>query len=192
MANKYSISELLSISLSLILTKFSYPQARLIRRPIYIRGKRGLEGAVMLTTGYSCRFDLIGDKKTLHIGEYCEIGDNVHVVAYNSVTIGDNVLIASKVFISDTSHGRYNGKIQDSPFVSPNSRELYSKTVEIGDNVWIGENVVILPGSKIGSGCIVGANSVVIGTIESECIAVGSPAKVIKKWNSCMNKWEKL
>lgn len=144
-----------------------------------------------LTTGYNCRFDLIGrNKKTLFIGSDCEIGDNVHIVSYEKVTIGDNVLMASKIFISDTNHGEYSSTKQSSPKLSPNSRQLITKPVSIGSNVWIGENVCILPGVKIGNGVVVGANAVVNEDIPDNCIAVGIPAKVVKTYNFETEKWE--
>lgn len=190
MKNKYSFSEFVKNIYYLILTKLFFSGARLIRRPIYIRGRTSLEGGKGLTTGRFCRFDLDGKRKTLHIGENCQFGDFTHIVAHESVTIGDNVLIASKVFISDTSHGRYKGENQSNPSQKPVDRDLDTKAVTIGNNVWIGENVVILPGCRIGSGCIVGANSVVTKSIKDKSIAVGSPAIVIKSWDESENKWK--
>lgn len=148
------------------------PQARLIRRPVYIRGG-GLIGAKGLTTGRFCRFDLVKNKKTLFIGDNCEIGDSVHIVALNNVEIGNNVLIASKVFISDTNHGSYSGKNISNHDTPPNSRELVKGETYIGNNVWIGENAVILSGSKIKDGCVIGANTVVSKEIPINSIVVG-------------------
>lgn len=188
--NKYSLSEFISTLLALFLTKVFFSQARLIRRPVYIRGRRSIVGGGKLTTGHSCRFDLPGDRKTLFIGERCEFGDNVHVVAYERVRIGNDVLMASKIFISDTNHGKYKEERQDSPDKPPKERPLVTKPVEIGDRVWIGENVVILAGSRIGNGCIVGANAVVCGEMPDNVIAVGAPAKPVKKWNELKKEWE--
>lgn len=187
--NRYSVSEFIGNTFSLILTKISFPQARLLRRPIYIRGGKSIEGARNITTGHACRFDLEGERKTLFIGENCEIGDNVHIVAHEKVVIGDNVLMASKVFISDTNHGIYKGEKQDSPETTPNSRQLVTKPVKIGNNVWIGENVVILAGSEIGDGCVIGANSVITKVIESNSMVVGN-SKIIKRWTD--NQWTVL
>ncbi len=191
MRNKYSLSEFVKTAYSLILTKIFFNQARLIRRPIYIRGESSISGGKGLTTGRFCRFDLEGSKKTLVIGNNCEFGDMTHIVAYKKVEIGNNVLIASKCFISDTNHGNYKDKRQDSPKVAPNDRKLISKPVKIGNNVWIGENVVILPGVKIGDGSIIGANSVVIKDVKTDAIVAGSPAREIKKYNSQYNIWER-
>lgn len=192
MKNKYLFSELITTIYSLIGTKIFYRKARLVRRPIYMRGKSSIEFGVGFTTGHACRFDLLGGNKTLFIGRYCEIGDNVHIVAHEKVTIGDNCLMASKVFISDTNHGEYSGIHQSSPEIPPNARNLITKPILIGDNVWIGENVCILPGVNIGNGCIIGANSVVNKNIDENSIAVGTPAKVVKKWNKEMEYWMKV
>lgn len=192
MTNKYSTSEFISNVYSLILTKIFYKNARLIRRPFYIRGKNSFDFKTGLTLGHACRFDLLGDsEKRLSIGANCEIGDYVHIVAHDRVSLGDNVLIASKVFISDTSHGSYSGVNQDSPLVKPNDRKLVTSPVQIDSDVWIGENVVILQGVKIGKGSIIGANSVVNKDVPEYSIVAGTPAKVIKQYNFEQELWQK-
>jgi len=106
-----------------------------------------------------------------------------------SMKIGSNVLFASNVFISDHTHGNYSGKNQSSPFQAPNDREITCQDVEIGDRVWIGENVAILMGVSIGESSIIGANSVVTKNIPAFSIAVGSPARVIKAWDKSIEQW---
>lgn len=192
MNNRYSPSEYIKNIYSLIMTKITMRQARFIRRPIYIRGRKSLAGCKNMTAGRFCRFDLEGSKQTLYIGENCEIGDMTHIVAHESVAIGNNVLIASKCFISDTNHGIYKGNEQDLPQVPPRQRKLVSSPVKIGDNVWIGENTVILAGTEIGNGSIVGANSVVSGKFAPNSILVGAPCickKIFNEQNKC---WEKI
>lgn len=193
MRNNYSISELISTSIALVLTRIYYPQARLIRRPFFIRGKYNLELSEGLTIGHNCRFDLPKTKKkTLFIGSNCEFGDNVHIVALDKVQIGNNVLIASKVFISDTNHGNYSGENQTDPNITPNKRELVTKSIKIGENVWIGENVCILPGVNIGDGCIIGANSIVNKDVPNFVIAGGVPFHIIKKYDFELNVWKRV
>ena len=191
MDNKYSTSEFIKNVYSFVLTKITMKQARLIRRPIYIRGKKSLTGCKNFTTGRFCRFDLEGNKQTLHIGDNCEMGDMTHIVAHNCVEIGNDVLIASKCFISDVNHGKYSGDNQDSPETAPNSRVLIAGETVIGNRVWIGENAVILAGAEIGDGCIIGANSVVSKIIPSRTMVVGNN-RIIKKWNEETNVWEKV
>ena len=191
MRNQYSLSEYIKNVYCLIMTKLTMKKARFVRRPIYIRGQKSLSGCVGLTTGRFCRFDLDGGKKTLFIGDNCEMGDMTHIVAHEHVEIGNNVLIASKCFISDTSHGVYNGETQDSPDVPPNKRKLVAKPVKIGNNVWIGENAVILAGAEIGDGCVIGANSVISKKIPQKSIVVNNSV-VIKTWDNTAKHWERI
>lgn len=191
LVNRYSFSEFMKNVYSLILTKLTAPQARLIRRPVYMRGRNSLSGAKNLTLGRFCRFDLDGGKKTLFIGDGCEFGDMTHIVALNKVIIGNHVLIASKVFVSDTNHGRYKGEKLSSPDIPPGKRELVKSSAIIGDNVWIGENAVILAGADIGDGCVIGANSIISKKIPSNSIVVGSNQilRQYSKKEKCLDKF---
>lgn len=178
-------------------TKLFFPNARLIRFPIEIRGKRFIDFGTNLTTGIGCRMEaypFYSKNILIKFGTNVEINDYVHIAAISSVIIGNNVLIASKVYISDIQHGCYSGHdlTHSSPDLRPNDRPLTAKPVIIEDNVWIGESVSIMPGVIIGKGTIVGANSVVSKSLPSYIIAVGSPAKPIKKFNSDTYKWEKI
>lgn len=113
------------------------------------------------------------------IGNNVNIETDCHISAINSVTIGDNVLMASFVYISDHSHGNINDAVS---YQLPSlKRPLYSKgPVVIEDDVWLGEKVSVMPGVHIGRGAIIGANSVVTKDIPAYAVAVGAPAKVIK------------
>ncbi len=193
---KYSFFEILGLLKNLLLTKLFYKKARLIRFPFYIRGKKYIKWSKGFTTGYSCRLDAFPIDKSdicIEIGENCQINDNVHIGAVKSIKIGNNVLIASKVFISDHNHGYYGqDERHDSPLTTPKGRELSYKEVIIGDNVWIGEFVSVLHGVTIGNGCVIGSNSVVNKSIPPYSIAVGNPAKVIKVYNFEEKKWIKV
>lgn len=181
MRNQYSFSEFIKNIYSLFFTKLTMPQARLIRRPVYIRGGKSISGGSGLTTGRFCRFDLKGDKPLLFIGADCEFGDMTHIVAHERVEIGNNVLIASKCFISDTNHGNYKGENKSRPDEPPRKRRLVTKPTKIGNNVWIGENAVILAGAEIGDGCVIGANSIVSKEIPSNSIVAGAN-KIISQY----------
>ena len=185
--NRYSFSELVKNAYSLLLTKLFYAPARLIRRPVYIRGRKGMAFGEGFTTGYRCRFELFGQGITLRIGKNCKIGDNVHIAASENVTIGDDCLFASNVYISDTNHGTGT----EHPMTPPDSRPLTSAPVTIGSCVWLGEGVAVLPGAKIGNGCIIGAHAVVKGEIPPYTVAVGAPAKPVKQYNFNTNTWER-
>ncbi|STR45482.1 hypothetical protein [Iodobacter fluviatilis] len=112
------------------------------------------------------------------IGNNVSINDDCHLACINKIKIGNSVLIASKVFISDHTHGALDFSDIE---IHPSLRKLYSKgPIIIEDDVWICEGVVILPNVVIGKGSIIGANAVVTGNIPPYSIAVGSPARVIK------------
>lgn len=194
---RYGIWGLIKLSISVIRTKIFYPKARLIRFPFDIRNRHLIDLGIGLTTGVGCRIEAhpLDHEKTnkcIEFGENVEINDYVHIAAGEKVTIGNNVLIASKVFISDINHGNYSGANQDNPLTVPHKRTLSTNPVFIDDNVWIGEFVSILPGVTIGKGTIIGANSVVCKNLPPNVVAVGSPAKPIKMFNFNTQRWEKI
>jgi len=126
----------------------------------------------------------------LTIGANVNFSDQVHVACTNRVTVGDGVLAGSRVIISDHSHGDYAGETQSSPEIRPVQRRLSNdKTVVIGRNVWLGDGVAVLGGAEIGAGSIIGANSVVNGKIPAFCIAVGAPARPIRRWDADSAQW---
>lgn len=114
----------------------------------------------------------------ISIGDNVTLNDFCHIACINQVIIGNNVLVASRVFITDHFHGKIDALEKD---ISPSDRNLYSKgPVIIHDNVWIGEGVVVMPGVTIGKGAIIGANAVVTRDVPAYAVVGGNPAKVIK------------
>ncbi len=194
--NKYSVWDIIKLMYFLVITKLIYPRQRIIRRPFTIRGGKMIDWGKKLTTGVGCRIEaFIADGNSnskIHFGDRIQLNDYVHISSVKSVTIGDDVLIASHVYISDNSHGSYKGDKNDtSPLIIPTKRPYYTAPVKIGNRVWIGEGVIIMPGVTIGNGSIIGAHSIINKDIPGNTIAVGSPAKVIKHWNEITQKWEK-
>lgn len=194
MISRYGVKGTIELLISLIYTKLFHSKSRIIRLPFDIRNKKYIDLGERLTTGVGCRLEAfpLGSKITLHIGKDVQINDYVHITAMEEVRIGNNVLLASKIYISDCSHGSYAGNEDDSnPEVPPAQRKLIAKSVIIEDNVWLGEFVSVLPGVTIGRGTIVGANSVVTKSLPPFVIAVGTPAIPIKRFNVETKKWEK-
>ena len=195
--NKYSLKDKIQIAWWLLRTKIQVPSARLIRYPFVVRGGGYVDYGRQLTTGVGCRIEAfrMNDSKHKRIifGNDVQINDYVHISAIEKVYIGNNVLMASHVYISDNSHGYYDGSHCDSsPLIPPKDRAYKVEPVKIGDNVWLGEGVIVMPGVEVGNGCVIGAHSIVNKSIPSNCIAVGSPAKVIKKYSQQTGKWEKI
>lgn len=191
--NVYGTLGIIKLFYFKIRTFFLSKKSRLIRFPIIIRGKKGIDFGDNLTTGVGCRLEAYSStKKTLKFGKNVQINDYVHITAMSKVIIGDNVLMASKIYISDCTHGFYGGSENDSsPNEIPTSRSYEVKHVVIENNVWLGEFVSVLPGVTIGEGSIIGANSVVNKSIPPNCIAVGSPARIVKRYNFETKKWQR-
>jgi len=122
----------------------------------------------------------------LEIGNGTSIGHFNHIYATKGIFIGENVLTADKVYISDNLHSYEN-------ITQPISKQPIKQinVVKIGDGSWLGENVCVI-GASIGKGCVIGANSVVTKDIPDYCVAVGSPARVIKKYSFEINEWLKV
>ena len=195
--NKYSFFDKITLAWWLLRTKIIDPRARLIRFPLNLRGRKYIDFGRQLTTGIGCRLEAFAgnnpDKAKLVFGHGVQINDYVHMVAMDRISIGNNVLMASHVFISDNSHGSYKGDSRDSnPSIPPTEREYVTAPVSIGNNAWIGEGVCIMPGVNIGEGCVIGAHSIVTKDIPDYCIAIGSPAKIVKKYNFENKHWEKV
>lgn len=127
------------------------------------------------------------------IGDGSSASDNVHLTCINRIDIGQHVLMGSQVYIADHGHGCYRGPSTSDPSEPPSRRQLSGGgPVFIEENVWIGDNVIIIGPVTIGRGSVVGANSVVRKDIPPNHIAVGSPAHPIKRWDTVKNSWVPL
>ncbi|MDI6791421.1 MAG: acyltransferase [bacterium] len=119
----------------------------------------------------------------LVIDSGANIGHFNHIACINEVYIGKNVLTGDKVYISDHQHS------YEDIAVPVNDQPLVSKgKVYIGEHTWIGENVSILS-CRIGKHCVIGANSVVNKDIPDYSVAVGAPAKVVKRYDLHLKRW---
>ena len=108
----------------------------------------------------------------IKLGDYSELGQ--HCLIHAGVSIGSNVIMGPSVKIYTRNH---NFARKDIPIA--NQGKLTKPTV-IGDDVWIGANVIILPGVSVGKGCVLGAGSVISKDIPEYAVVVGNPAKIIK------------
>jgi acetyltransferase-like isoleucine patch superfamily enzyme len=160
-----------------------------VRRPwLWLHGVRvgkglHLEGLVCVGYGENVRLgDNVRLGKDMWLGAFgtgrLVIGSNTYVgrltiiLAYDSVEIGDDCLISPFCYIADVNHGRAAGTlIRQQP--------LEPKPIRIGNDVWIGAGVSVLPGVTIGDGAVIGARAVVSKDIPPNAVAVGVPAKVV-------------
>lgn len=122
----------------------------------------------------------------LVIGDRSRLGNFNHIVAVGRITIGSDVLTADHVYISDNTH-RYDDP--ETPVIRQEVRPLGETS--IGDGSWLGENVCVF-GAKVGKHCVIGANSVVNRDIPDYCVAAGTPAKIIRRYDPAKRVWEKV
>ena len=109
----------------------------------------------------------------LKIGDNSGIGENSFVQP--RVSIGKNVMMGPECFIYTKNHETSR---VDIPMINQGYGEF--RPVTIGDDVWIGSRVTILPGVTIGEGCVIGACAVVTKDVPPYSVAVGNPARVVK------------
>ena len=124
----------------------------------------------------------------IKIGEGTEIGERCRISISNELIIGNHVLFSPNVYITDCDHEYKHVGI---PIIKQGIVHKDNR-VEIGDGSYIGINSVIVGNVKIGAGSVIGANSVVTKDIPDCCIAVGVPARVIKRFNSHSQQWERV
>lgn len=116
---------------------------------------------------------LIGDNTIIGIGS----------VVIGPVTIGNHVMLAQNIVVSGLNHG------YEDVTVPPSLQKEIRKQIIISDDVWIGANSVITAGITIGRHVVIGAGSVVTKSIPDYCVAVGNPARVIKKYSATDKEW---
>lgn len=165
--------------------KFGYRSA--ILKPQIIRNKKYIDIGNHVVIFEGARIECF-DYYVNKYNPYLKIGDNV-VIGYSfqclvasKCVIGSNTLMASNILISTENHG-----------INPNliysQQPLETKDVFIGENCWIGEKVMILPGVTLGNNVIVGAGSVVTKSFASNVIIAGNPARIIKKYDKYKMEW---
>ncbi|MDD1793323.1 acyltransferase [Enterovibrio sp. ZSDZ42] len=120
------------------------------------------------------------------IGNGCVMQGTV-IVSYEHVEIGDQVLFGPKVTIMDSSGHPVTNRWQND-----DAARTRSAKVTIKDNAWIGMGVTILKGVTIGENAVIGANSVVYQNVPDNCIAMGNPAKIVKKLDGYVPREEAI
>jgi acetyltransferase-like isoleucine patch superfamily enzyme len=130
---------------------------------------------VSLSAGMAPGQEMVTDT-VITIGDRCLIGRGSHVVGHFSIEIGDDVFTGPYVYITDQNHGYQDLDV-------PIGRQWpIESSVSIGAGSWLGTGVIVLPGAQIGRNVVVGAGSVVTGTLPDHSVAVGSPARVIRRY----------
>jgi len=119
---------------------------------------------------------IVGDKTIIGLGN----------VIIGPVNIGNNVMLAQNIVISGLNHGYENVEIP------PALQKVTTGAITISDDVWIGANTVVTAGVTIGKHAVIGGGSVVTKDIPEFSVAVGNPARVIKRFNFENKQWVKV
>ncbi len=128
-----------------------------------------------LSAGMAPGQEMVSDP-VVSIGDRTLIGRGSHIVGHFCIEIGDDIQTGPYVYITDQNH------VYSDPDVPIGAQWPVESSVHIGSGSWLGTGVVVLPGSRIGRNVAVGAGSVVTGELPDHCVAVGSPAKVVKRY----------
>lgn len=126
-----------------------------------------VEGAIIIEQPFYCDYGY-----NISVGRNFYANFNLTILDEAPVTFGDNVFIAPNCSFYTAGHP-----------LDPTERNKgleYARPISIGNNVWIGGNVCVLPGVTIGDNCVIGTGSVVVKDIPANSVAVGNPCKVVK------------
>lgn len=167
----------------------SFGEGSYIQGPNWVVNPSAIEIGQRVSIWRHARIEAICSKNNagitrLKIGDGTAIQPYVHIGAAHQVTLGKHVMIASSVYITDHDHDLSDP--MDPPSI--NSR-LLTSPVHIGDYTWLGEKVMVLKGVTIGERSVIGAGSVVTRDIPPLSIAIGSPAKVIRRYDQDAGRW---
>ena len=133
------------------------------------------DDAIIINQPFYCDYG-----KQIRVGKRFFANFSFTVLDEANVTIGDDCFFGPNVSIYTACHS--------TDPVERNSRKEWALPVAVGNNVWIGGAVTILPGVTIGDNVTIGAGSVVVRDIPSNCVAVGNPCKVVRKLDNLNNE----
>lgn len=122
-------------------------------------------------------------------GDGTELGEHSTISSNNRIVFGNDVLTGPHVFIADHNHAYENPLV---PVSEQGVKCNPADEVVIGEGSWLGTNVVVVGNVHIGKHCVIGANSVVTRDIPDYSVAVGIPAKVIKRYDFERKMWVKV
>lgn len=168
--------------------KFKKDGAHISPFPLCIRGLKHIKFEKGVSIGKSARIECYEEyagetlKPRIIISSNTVIENRFSALVSSNLTIGKRCLIASDVLITTENHGT-------DPRTTYYNQKLISKDVSIGNNCWIGEKAIILPGVHLGNNVVVGAGSIVTKSFPSNVIIAGNPARIIKTYDSKLNKW---
>ena len=165
------------------------PWDSIIRAPFQIRGGGNIHIGHGVNINKYSWLDAVpitnSETVELRIGDRVRMSFYMHIIASHRVVIGNNVNCGNGVYIADNAHN------YEDIDVAPRDQPVKQLAdVVIGDDTWLGEHSIIL-GCKIGKHCVIGSHALVNRDIPDYCVAVGAPAKIVKRYDFEAKKWRK-
>jgi len=142
---------------------------------LYARSERGITLAAGVQLKYGVYLDTEGDEGYIEIGKKVYIGTGCCLHGHRGLEIGDDTLLAQNITITPYSH------IFEDPERLIIQQGGHSRKITIGKDCYLGKNVCVLYCADVEDGAVVGSGSVVVHTIPAYSVAVGVPARVIRK-----------
>ena len=159
----------------------AFGRRSVIELPVRLKGERRIAVGSGVYVGGGSWLQVLdggGDGVAIEIGDGTSIAGGCVLSAAQSVRLGERVLLARNVYIADHGHA-----FADTTRAVLDQGVEGIAPVEIGDGAWLGQNVVVCPGVRIGRGAVVGANAVVREDVPDHSLAVGVPARVVRRFD---------
>ena len=159
----------------------SFGRSSVLELPVRLAGESRIAIGSDVFVGAGSWLQTLGDGAgvALEVGDGTSISGNCVLSAAASVRLGRDVLLARNVYVSDHIHAYADTTL---PVLAQGLAKV--APVHIGDGAWLGQNVVVCPGVSIGRGAVVGANSVVLEDVPDFALAVGAPARVVRRFGA--------
>src|SRR5712691_6120366 len=154
----------------------SFGRRTVIQLPVRLRGERRIALGSDVFIGAGSWLQALGAGR-LEVGDGTSIAGGCVLSAAVSIRLGRKVLVARNVYVSDHVHA-----FEDPELAVLDQGLARLEPVEIRDGAWLGENVVVCPGVTIGRGAVIGANAVVREDVPDCSVAVGVPARVVRRF----------
>lgn len=158
-----------------------------IGKPVFIGGGKRIFIGKRVRIFPGARIEVVDKESSIVFENNISVGQNFHIISGmgQELLIGKNTTISGNVFVTNIEHEyrELDIHVLEQPLLKHGTR--------IGENCFIGYGAVIQAGTVLGKQCIVGSNSVVRGDFPDYSVIVGTPAKIVKRYNEKSNRWEK-
>ena len=161
----------------------SFGNNSVIQPPVRLSGERRISIGNGVFIGAGSWLQVIdgdGERRVaIEVGDGTTMAGGCVLSAVDSIRLGRNVLFARNVYVADHMHA-----FENSSEAVLDQGLTRVRPVEIADGAWLGQNVVVGPGVRVGRGAVVGANSVVLDDVPDLAVAVGAPARVVRRFDA--------